>query len=70
MSCGCNSLPNCHCLPCEEARAYNLNDCTDRGGVLPQPFPITCTPPSVSISQDPAVLSHINGDPVWVIDSE
>lgn len=70
MSCGCNNLPDCNCLPCQEAREYDLNNCTDRGGVLPQPFPITCTPPTVDISPDSAVLSYIDGEPVWIVDSQ
>lgn len=68
MSCCCNPYP-CRCLPCEEARAYDLRDCTDRGGTMPPPIPITCTPPAVDISNEPAVLSYIDGDPVWQIDS-
>lgn len=69
-TCATETGQSCNCLPCQEVRAFNLCDCTDRGGTQPQPFPVPCTPPSVSISNDQAVLSYIDGEPVWIVDSQ
>lgn len=66
MDCGCNNLPSCQCLPCQDARNFDLKDCTDRGGTMPPPFPIPCTPPPVDVSDETATLIYINGEVVWV----